>query len=335
MQPLHARYPFLQVSREAVRAADVDLAAVVREGGDPVARGVERVERALVEGTVAPQGRWGTRAELLSYPVARVLVSLIDVPGAVEKYARAEAALAYERFTDDFTDDTQLKSSSTERLSLSQLLADFELGGTVNPTGDDRFEVAVGAYLDLSAGRDGARWRLAARELGGGKVTVTRSELYDLLREAVRVRVADGLPLSVPDPIAEALAPQVAELRDALAVVDETRDVDQLVPESFPPCMQALVERAPELDDDGAFALCSFLASCGAGFEEAAAVVGLDSPEDADTLRYRMERLAGEGAQFAPPSCATMVENDLCVNKDELCATISHPLAYYERRLEN
>ena len=99
MQSLHARYPFLEASREAVEEAGVDLAAIVREGGAPVDRGLERVRRALVAGTVAPESRWNTRAELLSYPVARVLVSLLDVPGAVEKYARAEAALAYERFT--------------------------------------------------------------------------------------------------------------------------------------------------------------------------------------------------------------------------------------------
>ncbi|MFC7176515.1 hypothetical protein [Halosegnis marinus] len=200
MQPLHARYPFLAAAREAVEAADVDLAAVVREGGAPVERGVERVERALVDGTVAPERSWSTRAELLSYPVARVLVSLVDVRGAVEKYARAEAALAYERFTDDFDDDTRLKSANREGLSLDAMLADFDLAVGVTPTGDGRFEVAVGTYLDLAAPLDGKRWRLAVRPLADGFVAVSRRELYELLREAVRERVADGLPSPCPTP---------------------------------------------------------------------------------------------------------------------------------------
>jgi DNA primase large subunit len=334
MQQLHARYPFLSVSREAVEAADVDLAAVVRDGGAPVDRGVERVERALVAGTVAPEGHWSTRAELLSYPVARVLVSLVDVRGAVEKYARAEAALAYDRFTADFDEDAQLKSSGEGTLTLESMLADFGLASDARPTGDGRFSIAVGAYLQLSASL-GDDWRLATRALTDGQVTVTRRELYDLLREAVRRRVADGLPLSVPEPIATALNDEVETLREALSPVERTRDVDTFAPTEFPPCMQALAERGREgeLDDTGRFALLSFVASTGAPFEQLAALLGVRDLDAADQLRYQYERLAGEGAQFAPPSCATMQANGDCHDPDDLCASIGHPLAYYERRL--
>lgn len=336
MQSLHARYPFLRVSREAVERADVDLAAVVRNGGAPVDRGVERVERALVAGTVAPEERWGTRAELLSYPVARVLVSLLDVPGAVEKYARSEAALAYRRFTDDFAADAELKSSTDASLTLDSMLADFDLADEIRPTGDERFAATVGAYLRLTASTEGNDWRLATRALADGRVTVERRELYELLREAVRRRVADGLPLSVPDPIAEALSDEVEELRDALSAVERTRDVDAVVPEKFPPCMRALVERVSsgEAETAGRFALVSFLASAGATFERVAATVGVSDLEAADDLRYQYDRLSGDGSQFAPPSCATMQANGDCVDADELCETIDHPLTYYARRLD-
>lgn len=334
MQPLHARYPFLEASRAAVEAADVDLAAVVREGGAPVDRGVERVERALVEGSVAPADRWTTRAELLSYPVARVLVSLLDLRGAVEKYARAEAALAYERFTDDFEEDARLKSAGEGTLSLRELLADFDLDDEVRPAGEGRFSVAVGAYLRLASSL-GGDWRLATRPLHDGQVTVERRELYDLLREAVRRRVADGLPLSVPDPIADAVAGEVQRLRDSLSAVERTRDVEAFEPTEFPPCMRALAERGRDgtLGDTGRFALLSFVASTGASFEQLAALLGVSDLEAADALRYQYERLAGDGAQFAPPSCATMQSNEDCHDPDDRCETIGHPLAYYEEAL--
>lgn len=334
MQALHARYPFLDASREAVEQADVDLAAVVAEGGAPVDRGLERVERALVAGSVVPESRWSTRAELLSYPVARVLVSLLDVPGAVEKYARAEATGAYDRFTDDFEGDTRLKSAGDDALSLDALLSDFDLAESVRPTGDGRFSVAVAAYLRLAAPL-GDDWRLATRALHDGQVTVARRELYDLLREAVRRRVADGLPLSVPDPIAAELADEVAGLRDALSAVDRTRDVDAFVPEAFPPCVQELAARGRDgaLGDTGRFALLSFLASTGAPFEQVAAVLGVRDLEAADALRYQYERLSGEGAQYAPPSCATMQANGDCHDPDARCETIGTPLGYYAAEL--
>jgi DNA primase large subunit len=330
MQSLHARYPFLEASREAVEEAGVDLAAIVREGGAPVDRGLERVRRALVAGTVAPESRWNTRAELLSYPVARVLVSLLDVPGAVEKYARAEAALAYERFTDDFTEEAQLKSTE-ERLSLRALLADFDLRGAVAPVGDGRFEVAVGAYLRLARPLEGDEWRLAARELADGRVPVERRELYELLREAVRRRVADGLPLSVPEAVAAALDEEVGELRSALSAVDRP-DVEGVTPAQFPPCMTALADRASDGDAGrtGRFALLSFLGSVGADADQVADIVGVSDPESADRLRYQFERLAGG---LTPPSCATMKENGDCIDPDALCETIDHPLAYYDERL--
>ena len=99
MDRRHARYPFLEAAREAVEAAGVDLAALAVDGGPAVERGRERVQRALLEGTIeteAPRAS-SDRTELLSYPVARVLVSLLEMPGAVEKYAAAEAATAREQ----------------------------------------------------------------------------------------------------------------------------------------------------------------------------------------------------------------------------------------------
>jgi DNA primase large subunit len=336
VQRLHARYPFLSAAREAVEAADVDLVALVQEGGPAVERGVERVRRALLEGTAESEERLSARPELLSYPVARVLVSLVDAPGATEKYARAEAALAQRRFTTDFQEERSLQSGG-ETLSLQQLLADFDLSGDVRPTGDGRFEVAVTAYLRLSSGLDGEHWRLVRRTLRDGTVPVTSDELETLLREAVRERVADGLPLNVPDPIADALSEEVGRLRTAVADADPPRSFAEFEVEALPPCVDALIDRArdgEDLPDNSRFALVGFLAA----FEELdahdiTAVCGFDDPE---RVRYQLDRLRDDrGVAFAPPSCATMQAYGDCVNKDDLCAEIVHPLSYYARRTED
>jgi DNA primase large subunit len=340
MRRLHARYPFLGASREAVQAAEVDLADLIRERGPPVERGVERVERALLAGTVAPESRWSTRAELLSYPVARVLVSLLSTPGVVEKYAAAEATLAHRRFTEDFDADAQLRSTDRERLSLDGMLADFDLSSGVRPIGDGGFRIGVTDYLRFATGLEDDRWRLVSRELHGGTLPVSRTELYTLLREAVRRRVAEGLPLSVPEGIAEALSPEVGTLREAIADVDAdlANAPDAVVPELFPPCVEALLDRreeGEELPPNARFALVAFLAGLDLDAEGLVEFYDPEDPETAESLRYQFERLSDErGPAFPIPSCATMVERGLCVNPDEICEGIAHPVAYYATRLD-
>jgi DNA primase large subunit len=340
MERLHARYPFLEASREAVEAADIDLATVVAEGGPAVERGHERVERALLSGTTAPEEPrlWSTRAELLSYPVARVLVSLLDEPGAVEKYADAEAATARERFVDDFEADLELKSAGGDRLTLERLLADFDLSGGVEPIGDGRFSVGVTAYLELAAGVDGPEWRLARRPLADGAVPIDRPELYTLLREAVAGRVGDGLPLSVPDGIAEPLSEELASIRRSIADLDPPMSFEAVVPGLFPPCMRALLSRVragESLPDHSRFSLLSFLLAAGLDAEGAIELCDV-SGDAAEAFRAQVERLRDEdGAVAAPPSCAVMDEYGDCVDKDETCETIRHPLSYYGTKLGN
>ena len=350
MDSLHARYPFLAAARESVRSADIGLAEIVVGEGDrhpAVERGRQRVRRALIDGTVRPpedaERRWATSAELLSYPVARVLVSLLDAPGAVEKYASAEADTAYERFTSDLANpDDGLKSTTTSAIALEDLLAEFGLASSIEATGD-RYRMAVGNYLALSSGLSGDEWRLPIQELADGEVVIEESELHELLREATRRRVAEGLPTAVPDEIRAGLTGVIEELEDTFSEVELARDIDTLAPGQFPPCVSALLERARDgenLENHSEFALVSFLTSIGASGDDVAALCGTEGLGER-ALRYRVDRIADEkGSQFAPPSCATMSAYGDCPvadeddpTTDERCEEITHPLVYYEDAL--
>lgn len=332
MERLHARYPFLSAAREAVGEAGVDLAELVAEGGPPVERALDRVESAIETGRVGDPNR-SPRVELLSYPVARVLVSLVDRPELTRVYARSEAATAHERFRADFEDDG-LKSTSGGRISLDRLLAEFDLSGAVRVGDDGTARVAVGPYLRLAGELDGEEWRLAARDLHDGVVPVEREELHALIREAVRARVAEGLPLSVPDAVADALADERGAIETALADYDHPRGIDLVVPGLFPPCMRALLDRArsgEDLPPHSAFSLLAFLTGIGMDGEEVAALCDLDH----EAVEYRVSRLRGEaGGDYPPPSCATMQAYGDCVNRDDLCSEIATPANYYARRIE-
>ena len=358
MDPRYARYPFFTGAREAVREADLSPAALVEADAPAVERGRERVERALMDGTVAAEEprQWDADSEVLSYPIARILVSLLDTPAAVEKYATAEAATARERFEADFAAADELESAARTRASLDGVLREFDLGTAVRPEQDGvgvsgrrgrgknrdptHYWLGLGAYLDLAAAEWGERWRLVNREVADGEVRVTREELSRLLEAAVERRVASGLPLEVRgseggDAIAAALAPAIEDLQELLNDTDAAgrTSVEAVVPALFPPCMRTLVQRARKGEDLPAtaeFSLISFLVALGMDAEDVTTLLDVGKGETADRVKTRIEYLAErDGTQYPPPSCATMKAYGDCVEPDERCETISHPLSYY------
>jgi DNA primase large subunit len=341
--PLYARYPFFDAAREAVQAADISPPRLVTEGDPAVDRARERVERALMSGTVESETpeRWSDRDELLSYPIARILVSLVDVRAAVEKYAEAEAATAFDRLTEDFdAADADLRSVSTPRADLPTVLDEFGLDDAVTrppdgpPSDRDRFRIDVTAYLRLADPDWGADWRLVNRDLADGEMSLDRAELDRLLREAVRRRVVEGLPFEVRgstggDAIASALDDDVAALRERLSERERLPSVEVVAPDRFPPCMRAILDggTADDLPPHTAFAATAFLVSLGL---DADAIADRWPVLDDGTLSYRVTVLDDDGtSQYPVPSCATMQAFGDCVDPDERCDTIDNPLRYY------
>ncbi|GAB7093851.1 DNA primase regulatory subunit PriL [Halolamina litorea] len=360
MQPLHARYPFFDDAREAVGELGASVPELAASGDPAVERGRERVERALTEGTTAPEdpNRWSDEAELLSYPVARVLVSLLAEGKAVEKYAAAEAATAATRFADDVSGgDDGLRSTTDASVSLPRILREFDLDGSVREerlagesqnrsagaTDRDWYRVAVEQFLLLTDDW-GEDWRLVNRELAGGEVRTRRGELYGadgegLLVEAVGRRVSEGLPFDLGDDrregLEDALAEPLSSLRDLLGERVVVRDIDVVLPDLFPECIDELRQRAgtEELDDTEAFALLSFLAAIGLDAEEAVAFCA-DLTLDPRQVRYAVERLGEKrGAQYPTPSCETLEAYGICTNQNGHRERSDHPLVLYRERV--
>ena len=340
VEPRHARYPFLAGARDAVAALSVAPAELARADAPAVERGAERVERALMTGGVdaTEPDRWRPRDELLSYPVARVLVSLLDDDAATHKYAVAEAATARKRLAADAdADEPEVRFVDTGRLDLDDALREFGLADAVTPDGD-RFAVAVGTYLRLADPADGEDWRLVNRALADGRVPVERAELFELLEERVRERVASGLPIPVGgeagETLADALSEEVARLRTLLADRAPRVGTDRVEPAAFPPCVGDLLSRAragEDLPSRSLFALVAFLLDLGMDEAAVAETTGLDEA----TVEFPATVLADGGdAQYPMPSCATMDAQGDCVNRDDRCERVAHPLAYYREALD-
>ncbi|WP_418282315.1 DNA primase [Halorubrum sp. DTA98] len=352
MDALHAKYPFFEAARGAVAEATVSLPELVATDAPAVERARERVERALMEGTVESESGefgdsgYGVQAELLSYPIARILVSLLDSSPAIEKYAAAEAATAAERFHEDFDRDDELRSRSTPTVELDDVLAEFDLDGAVRPesTGRSRtparYRMAVGPYLRLTSPSWGPSWRLVNRELANGELRVERAELLDALEAAVEERVREGLPfeLEAGEGIAAELESQVADLKRLLSERTYGEPVDVIAPELFAPCMTNLIEKAErdvELSAPESFALMAFLVGIGMTPDEVVEFCA-DTSLDAEGIRYQTEYLRDDrGSQYPPPTCDTLSNYGICHNEDDHMRDAVDPLAYYRTRLDD
>lgn len=352
MDPLHARYPFFDAARRAARELDASIPALAADDAPAVERAEERVERALVEGTTAPRdpSRWTAHDELLSYPIARILVSLLDDPKAVDKYAAAEAATAAERFAADEEGDDGLKSTTNVSVSLDHILGEFELEEAIRAEpadgvrGPQQFRIAVGRYLALSNADWGDGWRLVNRELADGEVRTRREELYGqdgtgLLVEAARRRVAEGLPFDLDEEseegLRDSLESELAALEDLLGERAEIGRIDAVIPELFPPCIDDLLTRAEteSLSPVEGFALLSFLAAIGLD-AEAAIVFCQDTTLSPDRIQYQVSRLADDrGAQYPTPSCETLARYGICTDQANHREQADHPLELYRLRV--
>ena len=348
--PRDARYPFLAAAREAVTETGVDLGTLVATDEPAVDRGRERVERALLAGRVDSEtpDDWRVEDELLSYPIARILVSLLDSPAAVEKYAAAEAKTAIERLKDDLeAAGSELRSTPDANLDRETLIAELGLDGAITPEADtpqpaaapEWFWIEVGTYLDLATGL-GDDWRLVNRELSDGQVRVDREELFRLLRAAIRRRVAEGLPfegLDEDEGIAAELEAELTDLRRLLSERPAVGEIDFVARELFPPCIENLLQKAEEgveLEAVEGFTLMAFLTGIGMDADEIVAFCR-ESSLDPEGIRYQIEYLqADRGTQYPPPSCETLSTYGICHNEDDHWKVAGHPLAYYQHQLE-
>ena len=353
MDALHAKYPFFEGARDAVANASASLPTLVAEDAPAVERARERVERALLEGTVEPEdgaftgtdGRVEIRSELLSYPIARILVSLLDSEPAIEKYAAAEAATALDRLRTDLDADDGLRSTPTPRIDLDDALEEFGLANDVRaePTRGSRepshYWVAVGPYLRFTSPSWGASWRLVNRALADGAVRVSREELLEVLGAAIEARVREGLPfeLDADEGIAADLESRVAALKRLLSERTYTGPIDVVAPALFPPCMTNLIEKAERdvtLTAPESFALMAFLVGIGMTPDEVVAFCA-DTSLDAEGIRYQTEYLRDDrGTQYPPPTCETLANYGICHNEDDHMRVAPDPLSYYETRVE-
>lgn len=127
--------------------------------------------------------------------------------------------------------------------------------------------------------------------------------------------------------------------RRAKAELEETPQ--RVVVDAFPPCVSALYNMTSSgrhLSHIGRFTLTTFLINIGMTVEKVVDLFRNLTDFNERLTVYQVEHIAGERGsrtRYTPPSCDTLKTHGVCVNPDEICRTIRHPLAYYRRKIRS
>ncbi len=320
-----SEYPFLTKAAEYVAGMDstIDEILVSRGYGMARSRAKSRVIQAI-KGEIKTEDMGLATPELLSYPIARILVSCIDDAFLIRRYALAEAKFANSRMGKE--DDN----------ILTEIGRDFNINASIIDKG---FRIHFTDYIRGAAGMRALKWKLVNRRLESGYVNITKEQYARLLQEAIRVRISELLPLDVPDMFCQAMADDIKEIKTYMEEIKKEFDGEgfgQVEPGDFPPCIVHLLSSAQggvNLAHSARFALTSFLLNIGLSVDQVVQMFNISPDFNEEMTHYQVDHIAGStGTSYKPPSCTTMITYGNCYNKDEICRSIGHPLSYYRKK---
>ena len=290
-------------------------------------RGKQRVLSAIGDGITRPDSsdKISAQKELLSYPVARILVSCVNDSYLIKRYALSEAKFSFEL----------LKKQKDDKLS--EISEDFNIDAKIE---EREYVIDFTDYIRNSTAIHEPGWKLINRKMNHGLVHLSKEEFVRLLEEAVRKRIESGLPLEVPSGICIALEVYLKEIRDSLSVRKSEFNIEEfkeIMPDCFPPCMGHALSGAQSgvnLPHSLRFALTSFLLNIGMNVEGIIELFKVSPDFDEERTRYQVMHIHGStGTTYKSPSCATMITYGNCMGKEPLCDRISHPLGYYRKKV--
>lgn len=327
-----AKYPFLKESAKYLRDTGVTLEQLVSSVAYERARylGRERVMEVLEDGMIDDHpmaSKVDATIELLSYPVARMIVSAVADPAFVKRYAIAEAKKADERFRKE---DTSFILRMADELGLDASLEDGSIA------------IGFADFLKFSAAMRSKDWKLVNQRIVRGRILVSKYRLVRLVQALLTQKISSELPLEVNDAILDAFATDIRDIRKALderKAEHQAKDLGRLSIVRFPPCMKRLlsmIQAGENVPHSGRFALVAFLHTLGMDSQDILETFATAPDFDESKSRYQIDHITGEisGTEYTPPECSTMRSYGICFEADDLCNRewVKHPLTYYRAK---
>jgi DNA primase large subunit len=330
-----AKFPFTSEASEYVKLFKIDLAELTRpELIQILERAMERIKTGVFTGKI-PAELTQEDMDILAYPTALMLISAFGDDRARRRYALAEAKRAYQLLRDEAPE--KLLQIAVGSFGWDSKIADRDVGNS-------HFEFALRFenYVSNSARIRDVKWKLVNRVLSEGYVFLPREDFARLLEEEVQARALERTSISQLTLPTE-LEQKVDPLRSMIVARSRKLAADEIpqaaMAAAMPPCMtnlMSLLQSSKHISHMGRFAMAAFLLNIGTDEEELLKMLKSFTDFEDRLARYQVEHIAGKRGsrrKYTAPNCSTMRTHGLCVNPDEICATIVHPLSYYRRKV--
>ncbi len=332
-----AKYPFLDQSAAFIEGYNLtlsDLSAPAYSG--IVGRAVERV-RCSIEGGVSPLQLGDPETEILSYPLALALVYASRVRWLVNRFATFEAKRCEELLKMETAPKLAevAKASFGWRVGLEDLRLEWERLA---------FSLGMAEYLEVAPQFHSPSWKLTNKYVDKGRVFLDAKDFARLLAENLKLRIIrkageEGVKdFELPAALQPHLG-SIAGLLEGKKQLYEDEFPDGLVDDARPPCIVAIMNdlsAGKSLSHMARFAITTFMLNVGESVDGVLKLFGNVADFDEGKARYQVEHIAGitgSRTKYAPPKCEVLRSFGLCAEPDRLCATVSHPLNYYKRKV--
>jgi DNA primase large subunit len=330
----YAKYPFLKAATRYMKLPDLKI----QDLADPsleriLKRAEERLEEAILYTIVSHNPQRDEDVEIMSFPVAIMLAVATEDSFIKKRYALAEANQAYE----------DLRSEHKEKILEFAKNFGWKIAANTVLSTPYEFLVSFADYLRNTTHLREKEWKLVNRVLSNGNVYLRTEETARLLKEEVRKHVEKRLEVQELPKFPQKII-QTAEKIKKLSIEkigkSEVEEFPKtIVQTAFPPCIRSLYEAIStgrHLSHVGRFTLTSFLVSIGMSPENVIELFRNFSDFNERMTSYQVQHIAGDRGsrtRYIPPRCDTLQTHGVCVNPDETCRRIRHPLGYYRRKI--
>lgn len=326
-----ARYPFLPETKEFIsRNIDLSLESLERTGSEAaLKRAVERIKDALIfkEVKVTALDEMNYVREMLSFPIAIILVSIIMNEYVRRMYALGESRGAYKRMLNE-SDETLLYIG--EKMGVKGILDE-----------ENMIRIRIPTYLKLAYSFHAPHWKLVNRIVDNGYVLLSRTEYARLLQVEVNNYVYEKTLEHVPaGTVPESFRRATSEIVEVWNKLEAGKPSQTSLKEreDTPPCISRIIKRMENGENASHFerlVVATFMIARNRNIDEIVEFFSKQPDYKYNVTKYQVEHLAGlrgGGKKYSVPSCRMILTNGLCY-PDEYCKGIKHPLRYGERNV--